>query len=227
MDTSEALVFTSYPIFRVAEPIEDQATAEAKLISLAQRGDLNAFNQLVLTYQEAVYRQAMWMMNEEEAAEDATQEAFLNAYRKLHTFHGGPFRPWILRIVTNYCLDQIRAATRRPTINLDQFDPYGDEMEPFWMKDPAESPEQFVERAETNDAIAHAIQRLSPEYRTAVILIDLQELDYQEVSTILGVPLGTLKSRVARARAKLRDDLLKGLNCLRMPGQGLVCPTAA
>jgi RNA polymerase sigma-70 factor (ECF subfamily) len=177
------------------------------LIERAQSGDLEAYNQLVLLYQDRVYRHALWMLTDEPAAEDAAQEIFLLVYRKLHTFHGGPFRPWLMRIATNYCLDQIRAARRHTCLAFSQFETDDDEVEPYWVRDSGATPEQVVERAETADRLACAIRSLAPIYRTAILLVDVQELDYSEAATIMGMPVGTLKSRVSRARKMLRDAL--------------------
>ena len=183
---------------------------EGALVEKAQNGDLAAFNELVLMYQEVVYRQALWLLQEETAAEDAAQEAFLKAYRNLHRFTlGKPFRSWLLKIATNHCLDMIRKAQRHPRLPLERRNAAGEEIEEaYWMKDPQDTPEQAVEKAEAERRIAHAIQRLAPEYRAVIILADLQELDYAEVSAILAVPLGTMKSRLSRARRKLREALL-------------------
>src|SRR5512133_1404609 len=102
----------------------------------AQQEELNAFNELVLTHQDAVYRQALWILGDEDAAEDATQEAFLRAYRNFHTYDGGPFRPWIMRITTNYCLDQLRRRKIRKTTSLEAYDEYEEEIENApWLRE--------------------------------------------------------------------------------------------
>ncbi len=97
----------------------------------AQNGNLEAFNKLVLIYQDRVYSQALWLLNDEAKAEDASQEAFLLAYRNIQKFNGNSFRAWLMRITTNYCLDQIRAAKRRPAQPLDLIDEDGEEFEPY------------------------------------------------------------------------------------------------
>ncbi len=188
----------------------DPSAAQDQRIRQAQNGDLEAFNELVLIYQDSVFRQALWVLNEEEAAEDATQEVFLMVYRKIQSFHGGPFRPWLLRITTNYCIDQIRAAKRRPCQPLNFVNEFGEETEAYWIKDPSDSPEKVIERTETGDEILRCIRRLPTDYRMVVILIDLEDLDYQQAAAVLNLPLGTFKSRLSRARKMLRDDLLRG-----------------
>jgi RNA polymerase sigma-70 factor, ECF subfamily len=186
----------------------EKVDASARLIEQAKRGNLDAFNELVLAYQDSVYRQAFWIMGEEEAAEDATQEAFIRVYRNLNTYNGGPFRPWILRIATNYCLDQLRRMKVRKSIPLETMDDYDEEIEnPTWLRDPGESVEEILERADEQARLAQCINRLSPEAKAAIILVDIQEMDYDEAATTMGVPLGTFKSRLSRARVQLQKIL--------------------
>lgn len=195
-----------YP--NIPSEMDAKPSRENQLIERAQSGELEAFNELVLTYQDRVYQQAFWMLQEEDSANDAAQETFVKAYRKFHTFrHGKSFRAWLLRIASNHCLDMIRAAKRHPEQPLEPTGPDGETLEPYWIKDFADTPEQAVEKIELERRIATAIQHLSPEYRTTVILVDLQELDYAEASVILKVPLGTIKSRLSRARHQLRKAL--------------------
>lgn len=181
---------------------------EDQLIQRAQNGDLAAFNELVLAYQDLVYRQALWILRERETAEDATQETFLKAYRKIHTYQlGRTFRNWLLRIATNQCLDVIRMAKRYPQQPLEASDSDDESIEAYWMKDPTQTPEQVMEMRELETRISGAIQRLSPRHRIVITLVDVQGLDYGEVSEILAVPLGTMKSRLCRARQQLRKEL--------------------
>lgn len=183
-------------------------TNEAALIQSACQGDLDAFNRLVLAYQDMVFNQAYRLMGESEAAQDVTQEAFLSAYRNLRSFRGGSFKAWMLRIATNGCYDELRRRKRRPTTPLEPLDDDDEEVEsPRWMADPGETPEEASERAELNHALAHCLENLPVEFRTVVVLVDLQGLDYSEVAEVVGKPLGTVKSRLARARLRLRDCL--------------------
>jgi RNA polymerase sigma-70 factor, ECF subfamily len=181
---------------------------EAALIQEAARGDLDSFNRLVLFYQDLVYTQAYRMMGEQESAEDATQEAFISAYRNMRHFRGGSFKAWLLRIVTNSCYDELRRRKRRPTLPLEPLDEDNEEIEtPRWISDPGETPEEEVERSDLSRAIQHCLQGLPEEFRAVVILVDIQGFDYSEASSALGKPLGTVKSRLARARARLQDCL--------------------
>ena len=181
---------------------------EAALIQDALQGDLDAFNRLVLAYQDMVYYQAYRMMGEQQGAEDATQEAFISAFRKLKSYRGGSFKAWLLRIVTNACYDELRRQKRRPTTPLEPLDADEDEIEsPNWLADDSESPEEAAARAELNEAIQHCLADLPEDFRAAVVLVDLQGLDYSEAAQAIGKPLGTIKSRLARARSRLRDCL--------------------
>ena len=181
---------------------------ETGLIQDARKGDLDAFNRLVLAYQDMVYNQAYRVMGESAAAEDATQEAFISAYRKLKTYRGGSFKAWLLRIVTNACYDELRRRQRRPTTPLIPTDDYEEEIDsPRWMADPGESPEDSATRAELAEAIQHCLNELSIDFRTVVVLIDVQGMDYAEAAEVAGTPLGTIKSRLARARRGMRECL--------------------
>ncbi|MFO7624604.1 MAG: sigma-70 family RNA polymerase sigma factor [Anaerolineales bacterium] len=181
---------------------------EAALIQAAQAGDLNAFNSLVQTYQDMLFNQAYRVMGEPEYAADATQEAFISAYKKLHSYRGGSFRAWLLRIVTNACYDELRRRQRRPTTSLEPLDDGGDEIEsPQWLADPGETPEDSLERAELSWAIQRCLNDLPSDFRSVVVLVDVQGLDYAEAAQAIGKPVGTIKSRLARARTRLRDCL--------------------
>ena len=181
---------------------------EAVLIQDAQGGDLDAFNRLVLAYQNLVYSQAYRMMGETHSAEDATQEAFISAYRSLRSYRGGSFKSWLLRIVTNACYDELRWRKRRPTTPLEPVDEDDETIEsPHWLADPGETPEEAAERAELSSALQHCLDDLPEDFRTVVILVDIQGFDYSDASDVIRKPLGTVKSRLARARVRLRDCL--------------------
>jgi RNA polymerase sigma-70 factor (ECF subfamily) len=181
---------------------------EIALIQAARDGDLDSFNRLVLAYQDLVYNQAYRMIGEEESADDATQNAFISAYNHLSSFRGGSFKAWLLRIVTNACYDELRRRKRRPTIPLEPVDDAGEEVEsPSWMVDPTDRPEEQVQRLELQNAIQHCLDKLPDDFRSAVVLVDVQGLDYSEAAESIGTPIGTIKSRLARARLRLRDCL--------------------
>jgi len=171
-------------------------------------GDLSSFNDIVLEFQDMVYYQAYRVIGEPDAAEDATQEAFISAYQKLHTYRGGSFKSWLLRIVTNACYDEMRRRKRQPVSPLIPRSDDGEEFEsPDWMEDQGEKPEGFLERTELSAAIQECLNQLEEKFRTVVVLVDMQELDYASTSEVIGSPLGTVKSRLARARMRLQDCL--------------------
>jgi len=181
---------------------------EPALIRDAQHGDLDAFNSLVLAYQDTVYNTALRILSDEDLAADASQEAFLSAFRALNSYRGGSFRAWLLRTVTNACYDELRRKKRRPTTPLEPDRDDGEEVEsPRWLADPSASPEQQLEREELEHAIQHCLDALPADFRTVVVLADIQGLDYTEVARAARVPLGTIKSRLARARLRLRECL--------------------
>jgi RNA polymerase sigma-70 factor (ECF subfamily) len=181
---------------------------ETELIEAARKGDLNSFNRLILAYQDTIYNQAYRVLGDTQAADDATQETFIAAYNNLRRFRGGSFKAWLLRIVTNASYDELRRRKRRPTTSLEPLDDSGEEIEtPRWMADPGESPEELAARSELAKAIQDCLKGLPLEFRVVVTLVDIQGLDYVEAAAALGKPLGTVKSRLARGRLRLRDCL--------------------
>lgn len=181
---------------------------EAGLINGAQRGDLDSFNTLVLAHQDSVFNTALRILGDEDLAADAVQETFLSAFRGLRTFRGGSFRAWLLRTATNACYDELRRKKRRPAVPLEPETADGEDLEsPRWMADASMSPEQRAEADELQHAIQHCLDGLPTDFRAVVVLADLQGLDYVEVALAAGVPLGTVKSRLARARLRLRECL--------------------
>jgi len=177
-------------------------------ISKSLEGDLDAFNQIVLAFQSQVYNQAYRVIGEPDAAEDATQEAFISAYKKLHTYRGGSFKSWLLRIVSNACYDEFRRRKRQPVVPLTPENDQGEDLESApWLEDPGEDPEQFTQRKELSSAIQTCLDRLDIEFRTVVVLVDIQGLDYASAAAAVDSPLGTVKSRLARARKGLQDCL--------------------
>jgi len=180
---------------------------ELALIASAQKGDLRAFNQLVLLYQSMAYNVAYRILSDPDAAADATQDAFFSAYKAIKKFRGGSFKAWLLRIVTNACYDQLRVKKRRPTSSLDDLPV---EMEhSTLLRDEAEAPDELLERQELGHFLQAGISTLPIEQRAVLVLSDVQGLSYQEVAEIMALSLGTVKSRLSRGRARLRDFLLE------------------
>jgi len=181
---------------------------ELALIETAQHGDLDSFNTLILHYQDMVFHTALRILGDEDLAEDASQEAFISAFRSISSFRGGSFKAWLMRTVTNACYDEFRRQKRRPTTPLEPDTTDGEEIDsPRWLADPSMTPAEKSEADELEHAIQHCLNALPTEFRTVVVLTDIQGMDYSEVATSIRVPLGTIKSRLARARLRLRDCL--------------------
>lgn len=182
---------------------------ENKLIEDSRQGDLDAFNNLVLIYQTKVFNLSYRILGDEYSAEDVTQNTFLTAYQKLSGFRGGSFLAWILRIATNQCYDKLRNIKRHPTTPLEPEN--GDEeiVESIpWMKDTSAGPEERYDQVELERAIQNCISALPVEYRTVTVLVDVQGMDYETAAGVVKSPLGTVKSRLARARLQLRNCLM-------------------
>jgi len=182
---------------------------EQVLISDALHGDLDAFNRLVLAYQDLAFNVAYRMLTDEDLAADAVQNAFISAYKNLRTYRGGSFKAWVLRMVTNGCYDELRRQKRRPTVALEPVNREdGEEMESAeWLRSDDPSPQDAFDTAELEHALQHCLESLPMDFRVVVVLVDVQGMDYAEVSQTVKAPLGTVKSRLARARLKLRDCL--------------------
>jgi RNA polymerase sigma-70 factor (ECF subfamily) len=181
---------------------------EGALIQDALNGDLNAFNTLVLHYQDMAYNIAYRIMGEPGAADDATQEGFISAYQKLHQYRGGSFKAWLLRIVTNNCYDELRRRQRQPVTPLKPDLPDGETLEdPYWIEDDSLSPEEQTEQAELQSAIQNCINELDKKFKVILVLVDVEGLDYQTAAEAAGTPVGTVKSRLARARERVQDCL--------------------
>lgn len=182
---------------------------EIALVNSAMKGELDAFNRLVLAYQDMAYNVAYRILLDEDLAADATQIAFLSAYKNLRMFRGGSFKAWVLRMVTNSCYDELRRKQRRPTTPIEPVNEEdGEEIDsPDWLASDDPSPEATLEQAEVEHAIEHCLKRLTPDFRAVVVLVDVQGMDYDEVARAIGSPLGTVKSRLARARLHMRDCL--------------------
>jgi RNA polymerase sigma-70 factor (ECF subfamily) len=182
-----------------------KAMDEQVLVAAARRGETQAFNQLILKYQTLAYNVAYRTLHDPEAAADATQQAFISAFRALPGFRGGSFKAWLLRIVTNACYDQMRKEKRRPTSSLDDLLVETDHS--VMLRDDAESPEDYALRQDLGRVIQNGLDELPTEQRVAVILSDIQGLSYEQIALATDVSLGTVKSRLSRARARLRDYL--------------------
>lgn len=179
---------------------------EQALIDSARRGDLNAFNALVLAYQDNVFTVAYRIMGETQIAADVAQEAFILAFRRLSTYRGGSFKSWLLRITTNQCYDELRRLRRKPAISVEELPDAESDDGPALSAD-TDTPEDVVQQRELQAAIQDCINSLSPDQRVVLVMSDVEGFSYQEISEQLGANLGTIKSRLSRARAGVRDCL--------------------
>ena len=186
---------------------------EKDLICRAARGDAEAFRQLVEAYQTPAYRLAARMCGPD-SAEDVTQEAFLAAWRALPEFRGDcRFSTWLYRLVSNAAIDCLRREKKhRDTGDVDDLE----------LPDGGPSPQEQAERSDTRDAVRRALDRLSPEHRQVLLLRFMQELDYGEIARALNVSEGTVKSRINRAKGRLRELLAPGGN---LSAAGFVLPS--
>jgi RNA polymerase sigma-70 factor (ECF subfamily) len=183
---------------------------EKNLVEKARQGDLEAFNSLITSYQNTAYNTAFRILGNHYDASDAVQEAFIKAFKAIRKFKGGSFKVWLLRIVTNACKDALRASKRRPTVPLypSASTQEGLELERTPRLADEENPENYAERQELARLVQEAIDALPFDQKAVIVLADLEGLDYFEISETLGIPVGTVKSRLSRARAKVRDYLL-------------------
>lgn len=191
----------------MAELVEQDPNEEDKrLVQLAQEGDMAAFNEIVERHQRAVYSTCLRMLRDQQLAEDATQDAFVRAWNAIDSFRGGIVRPWLLRIATNRTYDMLRSRARRPAGSLDA-QPY--ESEPEWTTQvsPGEHPEQFTSRGELSDLLQDALGSLGEDQRLAIVLSDVQGYGYDEIAQVMDIAVGTVKSRISRGRARLREYL--------------------
>lgn len=194
------------------QPGQDE---EARLIARSQRGDVNAFNQLILCYQQNVYGTAYRIVGDPDVAADVTQDAFLAAFRNIQSYRGGSsFRAWLLRISSNLACDHWRRTQRHPAESLDILT---DEDEPrsagflsaFVTNTAEDNPEAHLLSKELQELLQRGIQQLPLEQRTAVVLCDIEGLSYEEVAAATQTTLGTVRSRISRGRARLRDYLYR------------------
>ena len=190
----------------ISEPAAVAENTEPDLVARARVGDLDAFNALVELHQRLAYNLCLRMLGSPPAAEDATQDAFLSAFRSISTFRGASFRAWLMRIAANACTDELRRRHRRPSASLDAPLP-GTEGEHLDVADPAAGPEVVTLRSEQQATVQAALLLLPNEQRLAVVMCDIQGFTYEEIAEAMRTSIGTVKSRIARGRDKLRREL--------------------
>jgi RNA polymerase sigma-70 factor (ECF subfamily) len=180
---------------------------ETAWIASARRGNMEAFNQLILRYQDSLFNVAVRILGDDDKAADAVQEALISAWRSLHTFSGGSFRAWLSRTVINKCYDEFRRTGRHPNLPLVPVVD-GEELEDRdFLRDPGLSLDTQMEASELNDALQRCLQTLPIAHRAVLVMVDVDGMNYDEAASSLGIPIGTVKSRLARARASVRSAL--------------------
>lgn len=188
----------------MAEPLVQ--IDEVRWVRDAQQGNVEAFNNLVERYQTYVFSVAYRTLGNPDDAADAVQDAFLSAFRAIGDFRGGSFKSWVTRIVVNACYDARRAARRRPATSMEAI--IEEAGEAPWADTSAEDPEGLALSRAALATIEVALSELPKEQRLAVVLVDVEGLTYEEAAVAMDCALGTVRSRLARARARLRDALL-------------------
>ena len=181
------------------------------LLERARDGDLDAFNDLVVLYQDQLFALVVRMVPDRDQASDAVQEAFFSAFRNMHTFRGGSVKAWLNRICVNAAMDTQRAKKRRPV------QPYPELEDDSWQP-PAGAdadPERTAVLAERTRALNTALSTITDDQRAAIVLYDVEGYDYAEIAAMTGVSLGTVKSRIHRGRLALRDRLESRMELFR------------
>lgn len=186
------------------------ADEERRLVDAARRGDGESFNALVRLYESRVYNLIYRMLGDTESAADTTQDTFILAYRRLNTFRGGSFRSWLLRIATNASYDVLRVRKRRPAVSIDALVGENEEQAPFQFPDQQAGPEEQIAQKELAAALQRVLAQLPEDQRAVVVLSDIEGLAYEEIALITDTNLGTVKSRLSRGRARMRDLLRSG-----------------
>jgi RNA polymerase sigma-70 factor, ECF subfamily len=172
------------------------------LVSRARRGDREAFTQLIVQYQVPLYNMALRMVGGPDDAADVTQDAFLRAWEKIGTLRDAPFKAWLFQIAANLCYDHFRRGRRYGVMpDEDQTD----HVRGLGIATP--DPQERAEANERNRLVRESIQALDDDMRIAIVLRDVNGMTYEEIAGVLRVPLGTVKSRIARARAQVQAQL--------------------
>ncbi|HEX5824724.1 MAG TPA: sigma-70 family RNA polymerase sigma factor [Candidatus Limnocylindrales bacterium] len=181
------------------------------LLERARSGDLDAFNDLVVCYQDQLFALIVRMVPDRDQASDCVQEAFFSAYRNMTGFRGGSVRSWLNRIAINAAMDIQRARKRRPS------QPYPELEDESWQPPAGEDadPVTTALTTERHRAINDALATITDDQRAAIVLFDVEGFDYAEIAEMTGVSLGTVKSRIHRGRLALRDRLADRMELFR------------
>lgn len=180
------------------------------LIKKAKKGDSAAFSALMEQHFAMIYNLALRMSGNPDDASDLTQEVMIKLFKNIGAFEGkSKFSTWVYRVASNTCLDELRKIKRKKTVSLDAEYETEDGSVGYEAEDTASTPDVSAERSELKTIVAKAVSRLGEEYRTAVILRDINGLSYTEIAEVIGCSVGTVKSRISRGRANLKEILEK------------------
>lgn len=189
-------------------PLEDRL-----LVERSKNGDREAFEQLVQMYENKVYTIAYRLMGNHTDAADLAQEAFIKIYQALPNFRGdSSFSTWIYHITVNVCRDELRKRQRRPTVSLD--DSPDNNTCTYELRSNMPTPEEELDRSETQAMVQQCLNELSDDYRIILVMREIQEMAYEEIAENLGCSLGTVKSRLSRARQALKEKISKQMELL-------------
>lgn len=183
---------------------------ETRLIHKAQKGQIAAFEELIMGHEIRIYNIAYRMFHSEEDAKDLSQEIFIKVFENIHKFKGNSsFSTWLYRIATNTCIDELRRRKGKQTYSMDEEVETEEGSMNREYADIKPNPEEVIINKEVANQIQFALNHLSEDHKTAIILRDLQGLGYDEISQVLECSLGTVKSRISRARRQLKELLIK------------------
>ncbi len=179
-------------------------------IQRAQQGDVSAFEEIVSLYEKKIYNFTYRMTHSREDAADLTQETLLRVWLGVRRFRGdSSFSTWVFRIASNVCTDRLRSRSRRPALSLDAPVYYDNEELEFQVEDDSAGPDEIAEESDLKDAVRSAICQLPVGYRAVLVMRDIQDMSYKEISEVLMCPVGTVKSRLNRARLALREEMTR------------------
>jgi RNA polymerase sigma-70 factor, ECF subfamily len=183
--------------------LEYSSADDRVLVGAAQKGDTDAFEELVARHRDKIYARAFSMMRNEDEAIDLSQEAWVKGWQRLAQFQGeSSFATWITRIVINLCLDELRKQKRRRTESIEELDEEAGGVE-RQMPTITTNPTERLERGELRQRIDRALQQLSHEHRSVLVLHEFEEMEYKEIAKAMDCSIGTLMSRLFYARRKL------------------------
>ncbi len=183
---------------------------EKYLLGLSQKGDIEAFEMLMEKYQKKVFNIALRLLGNHDDANEVTQEVFIRIFKSMGSFKGeSQISTWIYRIATNACLDELRKRKNKWIMSLDEeyHKENGDYI--IQVEDDKPTPDVILEQKTLKSAVNNAIDKLSEKYKLIIVLRDIQGFSYEEISEIVKTPVGTVKSRINRARLQLKEILLK------------------